>query len=142
MAVKAWRKESALEILYRDWMAITPALPPAISLQRYHVRYDYDLVPCWPAGAVSKRGRWWLYVLFFDWPLPAAGRRAGFGKGPTSVADDHLGVAIVTNLTLEQNPDDANVGSAFQRMGGKAVAKRMHRHPFLDAGRIARRTAG
>ncbi|MEX2746345.1 hypothetical protein AB3480_35245 [Rhizobium mongolense] len=31
MAVKAWRQESALQILNGDWMAITPALPPAKS---------------------------------------------------------------------------------------------------------------
>lgn len=31
MAVKAWRQETALEILTGDWMAITPALPPAKS---------------------------------------------------------------------------------------------------------------
>ncbi|TDW34067.1 hypothetical protein EV128_10474 [Rhizobium azibense] len=31
MAVKAWRQESALEILNGDWMTITPALPLAKS---------------------------------------------------------------------------------------------------------------
>jgi hypothetical protein len=29
LAMKPWRQESALEILNGDWMAITPALPPA-----------------------------------------------------------------------------------------------------------------
>lgn len=45
-------------------------------------------------------------------------------------------------VVAEQNLDDTDVGSALQKMGGKAVAQRKHRHPFVDAGRGARRTAG
>ncbi|MER8480543.1 hypothetical protein [Mesorhizobium sp. M1163] len=32
IAVKAWRKETAVEIINGDWMAISPLLQPATSL--------------------------------------------------------------------------------------------------------------
>jgi len=45
-------------------------------------------------------------------------------------------------VVAEENLDDPNIGPAFQKMGGKAVAKCMHRHPFVDASGSPRRTAG
>lgn len=41
-------------------------------------------------------------------------------------------------VVAEQNLDDTDAGSALQKMGGKAVAQRKHRHPFVDAGRGVR----
>lgn len=45
-------------------------------------------------------------------------------------------------VVAEQNLDDAYVGSAFQKMGGKAVAQRMDRHLAVEAGGSTGKPAG
>ena len=42
----------------------------------------------------------------------------------------------------EQDLDDADVGTALQKMRGEAVAQRVHRHALGQAGRGASRAAG
>ena len=41
-------------------------------------------------------------------------------------------------VVTEQGLDDADVGTALQKVGREAVAKRMHRHRLADARRLGR----
>ena len=45
---------------------------------------------------------------------------------------DHRGVEF---LVAEQRLDDADVDLLLEQVGREAVAKRVHRHPLVDAGR-------